>query len=268
MSSLRSKIRGVSLVEAVLSTFLLLTALLLAVYVFDSSLKWEVSNEKRVVAALVAESALAQIREQGGRNFENVFTYDGRNNWTVPDYPDFRIDSVVKKKRLATACTELESQYKAAAKFPEPTGKFLEDSGVKATVKVSWTDPVPQSIEVSEQIVSLREVENFRLSVTSDGGSTGGLMVVRKDGTLNFNVEAMANGRPVTDLQYTWFVEPLSGFGSVDRVSRDGYECRYINAYQNYKNQRQYAFGHCYLSVQAVYQGKTAKTRIRINNVE
>ena len=174
----------------------------------------------------------------------------------------------MKKKRLATACTELESQYKAAAKFPEPTGKFLEDSGVKATVKVSWTDPVPQSIEVSEQIVSLREVENFRLSVTSDGGSTGGLMVVRKDGTLNFNVEAMANGRPVTDLQYTWFVEPLSGFGSVDRVSRDGYECRYINAYQNYKNQRQYAFGHCYLSVQAVYQGKTAKTRIRINNVE
>ncbi len=268
MSSPLDRRRGVSLVEAVLSTFLLLTALLLAVYVFDSSLKWEVSNEKRVIAALVADSALAQIREQGGRDFDNVFSFDGRSDWTIPDYPEFSISSVVKRTRLATACTELETQYDPAAKFPAPTGKFLEESGVQATVTVRWTDPVPQSIEISEQIVSLREVDGFRLEVTSGGGPVRGLQTLRRNETMDFRVEAFANGQPVTDLQYTWFVEPVTGFGSVRRVSRDGLDCQYINSYRNYKNQARFAYGHCFLAVQAVYQGKIVKARVRIHNVE
>lgn len=268
MLSRRRRQLGVSLVEAVLSSFLLLTALLLAVYVFDSSLKWEVSNEKRVVAALVAEAALAEIRDQGGQVFDSVYSYDGRTNWTVPDFPDFRIDSIVKKTKLATACTELEQQYPLNAKFPDPAGKYLNNSGALATVTISWTDPVPQSLSVSEQIVNLREVTGFRLEVTSGGSPVNGVQTLRKGETMEFRVDAFAGGQPVTDLQYTWFVEPLTGFGSVRRVSRDGHTCLYINSYRNYNNQAQFAYGHCYLTVTALYQGKTAKKRVRIHNVE
>lgn len=83
--------RGFSLMEALLATFVLLTSLLLSIYVFHSSLRAEASNEKRVVAAAVAESALAEVREAAGTNFRGLIgAYDGME-WSLPAEPDFKI---------------------------------------------------------------------------------------------------------------------------------------------------------------------------------
>ena len=44
--------------EAILASFMLLTAIIMSVAVFDSSLQAEASNERRIIASMVAESAL------------------------------------------------------------------------------------------------------------------------------------------------------------------------------------------------------------------
>lgn len=263
-------VRGLSLVEAVLSAFLLLTSLLLAVYVFDSSLKWEAGNEKRVVAAVIAETALAEVREAGGRDFDKFLSYDG-NHWTYPDYPGFEVLVRAEPTELATACTELESQFPSKAPFPDPVGKFLKQSAVKTTVTVKWNDPAPAEIEITENVVSFREVNQFAVKILDERGSAISNVSLNKNEIKKFQVIAYVDNREdrrVHDLQFTWFVEPITGFGSVNHVGRDGLECRYINNYRNYQGQVQHAFGDCNLAVQATYQGRVAKATVAISNVE
>ncbi len=261
--------RGMSLVEAVLSTFLLLTALLLAVYVFDSSLKWEASNEKRVIAATLAESALAQIREVGGREFSELLDYDGKD-LAFPDYPGFKVTASVEEAKLATSCVALENQYPVTATFPKPVGKFLNKSATNTTVTVSWNDPTPDSVAVSERIASLREISDFDVKITTQaGGPVNGVQTLTSGQTLNFKTKAYIDNdesKLIEDLQFTWYVEPITGFGSIAHVSRDGLLCQYINSYKNYQGQVQYAYGHCNLTVQATYQGRVARAKVKINN--
>lgn len=271
MSSRRKQgtFRAVSLVEAVLSTFLLLTALLLAVYVFDSSLKWEASNEKRVVAATLAESALAQIREVGGREFSDLLNFDNQE-LPFPDYPGFKVTVSVKEANLATSCVALEDQYPVSAPFPQPVGKFLKKSATNTTVTVSWNDPTPDSVAVSERIASLREITDFDVKITTEaGGPVNGIQTLTSGQTLNFKAKAYIDndeGKIIDDLQFTWYVEPITGFGSISHVSRDGLLCQYINSYKNYQGQVQYAYGHCNLTAQATYQGRVARARVKISN--
>ena len=275
MSSLR-RVRaltqhGMSLVEAVLSTFILLTALLLAVYVFDSSLKWEASNEKRVIAATLAESALAQVREAGGRDFSDLLNFDDKE-LPFPEYPDFQVKVAVKEASLATSCVALETQYPKSAPFPKPVGKFLNRSATNTTVTVSWKDPLPDSVQVTERIASLREVSSFKVKITTEaGGEITGLQSLTSDQTRNFRAKAFIDNderKIVEDLQFIWYVEPITGFGSIAHVSRDGLLCQYINSYKNYHGKVQYAYGHCNLTVQATYQGRVAKAKVKINNAK
>ena len=54
--------------EAILASFMLLTAIIMSVAVFDSSLQAEASNERRIIASMVAESALAELRDAVNTN--------------------------------------------------------------------------------------------------------------------------------------------------------------------------------------------------------
>ena len=72
--------------EAVFASFLLITSILISVFVFDSSLQAEANNEQRITAAMVAESALEEIRSYANTDFEGTRSaYNGRT-WTLPHY--------------------------------------------------------------------------------------------------------------------------------------------------------------------------------------
>ena len=265
----RHKVGAFSLIEAILAAFLLLTAVAMTVYVFDSSLQAEASNEQRTLAALVAETAMAQIRNDADRNFNQLKTlYDGQN-WTLPEYPNFPISSKVEDTEIAVPCTELEQQYSRSAVFPAPEGRYLGNSVLKAEISVSWEDSGSKSVVITENVVNFSPATNFDVQLLLADGSvpTDTTVVEVAPAALeDFSVRATANGNPLNDIQFTWFVQPLTGFGSLHTVSRDGSQCIYQNAYRNFKNTLKFSPGDCFLVVRATYQGSEAKTRVRIKN--
>lgn len=263
-----NRLRGLSLIEAVFSTFLLLTALLMAVYIFDSSLKSEVGNQRRIEAALVAESALAEIRDAARRNFQTMKSTFKNRSWNLSSYPGYQVLSTVDSATLSNSCGELESQYPISAILPDPARRLLIDSAAAVTVRVSWTSPFAQSVEVSETLANFREIRNFKVKITNKSGvPLTGISTLSKNQVLDVEVTAEADSQPVKDLQFTWSVEAIKGFGSVAAVSRDGLSCRYRNSYRTFSNKVRYALGPCLLRVQSTYQGKVAKDQIEINNV-
>ena len=258
--------------EAVFASFLLLTSILLSVQLFDSSLQAEANNEQRTVAALVAESALDEIRAEATRDFSSLRTrFDGRT-YTLGGYPDFRIAAQVNTMALAAPCSELESQYRnPAAPFPQPRPRFLEDSVWEVQLNITWPRSGRDGITVVEYFADLKKVTAFEVRITPPGGTsinsvTTGTFSIARNGTRDFEASATADGVPVRDVQYSWYVEPLDGFGSVNRVSRDGTQCRYKNAYRNFNNAIRHSPGQCDLVVRAVYQGIEAVRKVRIAN--
>jgi Tfp pilus assembly protein PilV len=261
--------QGFSLVEAVLASFLLLTALAMSVYVFDSSLQAEANNEKRVAAALVAESALAEIRQQANTNFNQVKTSFHNKTWTLPGYAEFVIRAKIDNTELAVPCTELESQYDPAATFPNPSGRYLSDSALKAEVEITWGTSGRDRITVTENVVNFAKATNFNVDVIlPDGTAATGSTVLNlaQDATEQFTARARSGGQNVKDIQFTWYVQPVTGFGSLLHVSRDGEEAEYINAYRNFKNKWKHEPGDCFLVVRATYQGLEQEGKVRIVN--
>ena len=260
---------GFTLVEAILASFLLLTAVLMSVSVFDSSLQAEASNEKRIVAALVAETGLAEIRQAGSSDFHQVESlYDGKT-WSVPEYSGFAIRSRISPAEIAVPCTVLETQYDKDAEFPAPSGRYLKASTLKADVEVSWEDAGGQSVKITEYIANFGVTNDFSVQILLPGGAVAGsgtVFVVPRNEVRNFSARAMSNGQIVQDIQFSWYVQTLTGHGSINAVSRDGVECQYINAYRNFNDKIKFSPGTCDLVLQATFQGIEVDAKVRIEN--
>lgn len=267
----RLKRQGFSLIEAIFASFLLLTALLLSVQLFDTSLQAEANNEQRIVAALVAENVLDQIRSDANSDFGTLQSaYDGRN-WSLPEYSNFQIEAKVEYFPMAVPCSELESQYSPGDDFPLPNGRYLSDSVWKVQIDVDWPRSGGNKVTIVEYLSNLEEVTSFQVAITPNppnviNASTRGTVGVPRNDTRLFNASATANGESVNDVQFSWYVEPLDGFGSVHRVSRDGKKCLYKNAYRNFNNHIRHSPGQCNLVLRAEYQGIESIRRVRILN--
>lgn len=262
--------------EALFASFLLLTSILLSVQLFDSSLKAEADNEQRSIAAIVAENGLDQVRAAAREDFLSLKSqYDGKT-WHDSDNPNFSLTCRVLDQTLATPCTELESQYPDPnAAFPNPRPREMEDSVWKVEIEIDWPRAGAKKVRVVEYFSSLKKVRNFSVEVTPAGPDTinsvtTGTFTVPRNGTLDFSARAFSDGVEIKDIQFAWYVEPLNGFGSVYRESRDGTQCRYLNGYRTFNNfSLLYKFspGKCDLVVKAKYQGKEATRKIRIENL-
>ena len=264
--------KGFSLVEAVIASFLLLGAVLMSVSLFDGTLQAEVGNEKRVLAALAAETVMADIRQTADTDFESVLTsFDGHTH-TLPDYPGFQIRSRVERNRLANPCTPLEAgQYTDADLFPAPEGRFLRRSAYKAQVDVTWDDRGNQGVSLTENIFNFTPSIDFSVVITHNDNVPVGdseLVSLTPRDIRQFRVSATADGQEIRDLQFTWYVQPLTGTGSIHRVSRDGRRCQYLNGYRTFNGNVHDAPGVCNLVVEATFQGIRAVDTVEITNEE
>lgn len=256
--------------EAVFASFLLLTSILISVYVFDSSLKTEANNEQRTTAAIVAENALEEIRAAANHNFSQLQSNFNGRRWTLPSYTQFEVEAKIEPQPLALPCTELESQYPLNPVFPTPERRFMSESVWKCEVAVHWSRG-QEELRMVRYMANLKQISNFRVDISPPGATqidadTTGGFAIGPGGTLDFEVTATADGQTVSDVQFTWYVEPLDGFGSVYRVSREGDQCRYRNSFVNSDGNTKFAPGLCDLVVRAVYQGVEAKRKVRIQN--
>lgn len=262
---------GFSLLEAIFASFLLLTSLALSVYLLNASLHAEANNERRILAALVAESALEEIRAASNTNFEGLGgLYDGRE-WTFEAFPDHRIRARVRWVDLPVPCTELEQQYPVtvnAALAGEPNFTFepvvFRRSLWQVDLNVRWSTMSSDQVQLTGHIADWRDAGTLTIRLTPNPGGTP--FKVAPNGTVDFAAELRRNGQAVEDSMLTWYIEPLTGFGSVARISRDGNSCTYRNAYINYDGTIAYAPGSCFLVVRGVYQGQEVLRKVEIVN--
>ena len=166
----RRKCLGFSLIEAVFATFLLLSGVLLGAYVFHSGLRAEASNEKRVVATMLAESVFSEVRRAANEDFQGLeAAYDGRE-WRDPTESDMAVEVAVRPIVLSLVCQELESQYDRSKRFPEAEARLLKQSAFEVEVTVSWPDPAPQSIRLFETVTNLRTAREFDVQICMNEG--------------------------------------------------------------------------------------------------
>ena len=250
-----------------MATFLLLTSVLLGAYVFHTGLRAEASNERRVVASLVAESTMATVRKTANEDFLRFLDGPSERSWRSEEAPDMEVTVFVRRTSLALVCQELESQYPRTNRFPQPEPRLLSESAAEVEVEVAWSDSTAQSIRLVETITSLRPASRFEvLLLDASGSPVPEALALVKGGTADFTAQATADGKPLKDIQFTWYVQPVIGFGSLPAVSRDGARCTYMNAYRNYNDDLRYAPGACFLTLKATYQGRESTAQIRIDN--
>lgn len=243
----------------------------MSVSLFDSTLQAESNNEQRLTAALIAESAIDEVRAAATRNFSTTVTsYDGRT-WNLSGYPGFQIETKVSNFDLPVPCSELESQYLPTAVYPAPSRRYLTSSVLKVVCTVSWGSRSFEQISVNSLVADTSPVANFRIVLDPPGAvdidpETRGTFPATKNQTLRFTAVAYNGSRRIDDIVLKWSVEPVLGLGSVQYASRDGKTCTYKNVYRNYNGQKRYAPGTCKLVVRGEFQGVEAVRKVMIDN--
>jgi hypothetical protein len=239
----------------------MLTSIAIATYLVTSSMRASANNEKKILASMVAESAMEEIRAAANDSYGNLADlYEGKT-WTYPAYADFSVVSKVAWERVYVPCSSLESQYPATSVFPEPGQATFDQSLWKVQVTVSWSPSPFDRVRLVSHVADWRPVGALTVEISPSGGE------LARDGVMTFTGVARNNGVEVPDLVLSWYTEPLDGYGTVVNVSRDGANCQYKNVYRNYDGSYTHAPGLCDLVVRANYQGRQAETRVRINNL-
>lgn len=250
-----------SLVEAVFSSFLLLTAVTMSVYLFDASLRAQAENDVRMQATLVAQSRLDEIRAYADTNFgSGLALFDGLEI-EPPEAPNLKVKTRAARKQMYLPCTELETQYAPGAVFPQPERKTLEKSAWQVEVEARWSDRPADRVTLVSYVGDWRR-GNFNIRITPNNPAP----IPPRD-TLEFEAVATDDdGRRLDDLVLSWYVNPLDGLGTISRVSRDGTKCLYKNHFRDYDGSYKVQPGQCELEVRAVFAGVERRaTRVVVN---
>lgn len=248
--------RGFSLLEAIFASFLMLTSIAIATFLVTTSMRASANNEKKIVASMVAESAMEEVRAAANDSYTNLAgLYDGKE-WEYPNFAGYKITSKVEWEPLNVPCSSLESQYAAGATFPTLGRTVFENSLWKIQVQVAWSSSPLDRVRLISHSADWRPVGNLDINITP------GSAAVPLNGEVNFSAQATNNGAPLRDLVLSWYVEPLDGYGTITKVSRDGSRCSFKNIYRNYDGSYTHAPGQCNLVVRAYYQGKEHEERI------
>lgn len=210
--------KGVSLVECIVSVFVLTVAMLLMVNLFHASLRYQRELEVRSQALLQANARLAEVRAWA-RDPDNFASGWGPYNGTTFSDPltpniTLRVDCDPNGRPLYTPCQSLEAPYGADA-------RILTRTVVPVRVTASWGgtgqltvftyvgQPVPAAADRTASVLILGAVASPMPS-----GATAPLSVSGTDGA----------GRPLHDMLYEWNVQSDGGNARIqpgtDRVGR------------------------------------------------
>jgi type II secretory pathway pseudopilin PulG len=199
---------GLSLIETVISIFVLATAVLIAGVLMQASFRYQTMARQRVEATAVAQKILAEVKAWAWTQSGGNYNYNG--SWSayqgaVRNEQGFRvrIDSSPRTVRLASPCSALEDHFGAE-------GRYLGSSVVPVRVTVEWgsSDSLSLFTYIGEPTRIPRTVV-----VNQSGGS------LAANGISRFSATALdANGAAIEDMMFRWYLEPTGanpGMGSL-----------------------------------------------------
>lgn len=241
-----------------LSSFLLLTAVSMCVWVFDASLQAQAGNDRRVLATMMAQDALEEIRAYADANFgAGLSVFDDVRSTSQ----GLEVHTRAQFKKLYTPCSRLETQYPLAAIFPKPAPKVLEKSCWQVEVTVSWGSRAADRVTLVSYVGDWRTAD-FTVRITPNA-----LQTVAPRGTVQYSCIAVDGlGNRLYDLVFSWYVNPLDGMGTVSDVSRDGQLCLYKNHFRNFDGRYTVQPGKCEIECRAVYRGQEKTAKVEVQN--
>lgn len=232
--------KGLSLLEAIIASFLLVSAFLVVINLFHAGLGHSVNVEKEQAACLLANRYLEGMRlwseslSGTAYNYETLAAvYDGRSE-TIDDYTRFQVNTRVTAVTLYSACSNFESTVGAlnlTTNFPMGTRQLpaANNSTQSVRVSVSWDgagQPLVLNTYLCRPIPNPRAVNPVVVSVQAStpyvAGS--GTLLPHGDTGNGLNLTATAfdgNNNPLRDIFFEWTVVPTSGDASLLQ-SRDG----------------------------------------------
>lgn len=210
--------RAVSLIECIVSVFVLTVAMLLMVNLFHASLRYQRELEVRSQALLQANAKLAEIRAwaRDPDNFASTWAPYRGTTFTDPLRPSMtlQVDCDPSGRPVYTPCQSLEAPFGADA-------RILTRTLVPVRVTASWGgsgqltvftyvgQPVPPVADRAASVLTMGAIAGPMAS-----GATAPLTVTGVDGT----------GRPLNDMLYEWGVHSEGGNARIqpgtDRAGR------------------------------------------------
>lgn len=137
--------RGLSLIEAIMSIFLVIVGFLIMGQLFHSAIHYETLVTERTTAAAMAEHQMEKIRgwsaqvfkgTSGGSAFDDATWAGCPGNGgpnTDPLYPGYFINVTTSMARLYSPCTQFET------KNDQPNSRAMNNSTRRVDIIVSWS---------------------------------------------------------------------------------------------------------------------------------
>lgn len=271
MNSSRPYYRGLTLAEAIVSIFVLLTGIIVTVRLFHTGLRYQTLVNNRITASMLAEREMERVRGWSRKQFTspgatadfNNFlneNYPGKTAYQDPNFPEFQIEALATASEIYSPCSLFEKLQ------PVSNRRLITAALRKITVTVSWGWDPTNSKMLSHQLTSLvgwptpanHPPEPALINPVMPGSPN-----ISKDDTRKVTSLATdRDGHVLGDLFYNYIIQPGvsgsgGGFGVVEKV-RDGRSATIRNSIYDAFDQpipSAYGLGTFNLIVMARYRG-------------
>ncbi len=209
---------GFSIAETVVASFMLLLGFLVVARLFHSSLQYQVWVDSVNLATTTGEATLNSVRAwaQQPANFQNLES--------VYNPQTFQADGLQITIRAGTSisiyspCSEFEQNS------PLTDRRALNSSHKPVEVTVTWSrDSIKLNSLIGDPPRQLRAATPLAVSVPNGA-------VIPKNASIPITANLYDVGNNVVpDIFFSWAVEPISGRGTLQGLSRDGRSGQFIH---------------------------------------
>jgi hypothetical protein len=255
----RASPHGLSLAEAIMAIFVLLSGVVVMTRLFHTGLRYQSLVENQSIASMLAERQMERIRGWS-RNYHLAQPF---TDWTLcpglgapftdPDFPNFQITVAAVAHSIYSPCSLFET-------LEDPSDRRQISASVqRVSVQVQWGNGLRHDVVSLVAMPTGEPAATNPVTVTVGGSSTIPLGAVRPVTVTAIN----SYGNPIPDLFYNYAVRPGpgdtgGGFGSVDS-KRDGRSCVLRHCIYDgdaTPNITGYGVGICTLNALANYRGR------------
>lgn len=216
--------KGASLLEALMALALVGSVLSVFILLFHNGLRIGTRVEQVAAATLLAENTLADLHDWASRpaNWEAGFLSFTGTPLVDPDFPGYSITVQAAPVDTFSPCTSFERPLIGLPGGPRNLARSL----VLVQVEVAWSPRRGDSVRLVSQLGEpARAPDDLAIKVERTGGPPD---PVGPDQAVTFKASLTDGGDPISDVFFTWSVEPLAsptsppGNGTLEPQGRDG----------------------------------------------
>jgi Tfp pilus assembly protein PilV len=213
-------LRAVSLAEAIVAIFLIVSAVMVSTSLFHSGLRYTRMTQTRAMAGMYGRKVMQEIRSWARQpaNYDSDWsTYQGAE-LVDPDYPGFvaRVACLAAGREALSPSLGLEEMYGARA-------YRLPRASVPVRVNVAWGQPEQTLTLMSLVGEPERELDEDPTVVIQRVSGPAGPVPPRAE--VGFTAQLRdSNGDPIPGIRFSWSLLPVTGNATLLKGSlpRDG----------------------------------------------